>query len=460
MQLLYSYLLVEKPFLLESLPTPPTKEKRFAYSLYLDFICLINRISRQVVGKHRQYPLAATRFVVITQNDEKIKSLLANAKDYPFTKIEALLAQQISDSLLFRGFEKDREEGISTDRFWELVFNNIIYLDPQVNDIIRNLPDYSLSGLERAKALMDETFRNFYTSNINIDDALRTLETSMQKARDLYMRLLALPVELTRLHFDNLEDNRRKLLATSADLNPNMKLINNIVPESIEKDVLFDEYVEKNHLSWRAEDTELLEILLKKILDSELYKKYRIDSEASPQKDVDFWKEVMLDIILNDQNFLEYLENKSVFWNDDLEIMASFVIKTFKKIENPETRSNSVMPMYKDGDDGKDSLFGGQLIKLVVRNKDIYKNYIEKALEKDKWSADRLAFMDVIIIMTALAEIINFPDIPLKVSLNEYIEIAKSYSTSKSGQFVNGLIATILPMLQDNKYVNSKILSI
>ena len=450
-QLLYSYLLVEKPFSLESQPSSPTKEKRFAYNLYLDMIYLMDKLAHQIVGKNKKYPLAETRFILRVENDDRLKSLIIKyAGDaFPFASVITPLSEEIKDSLLFKEFEKNRDQGLMTESFWENIFNNIIILDPKVNDIIKNLTGYSLSGVERMKEMMSLTFKNFYASKDNVSDALKTLEMSMNKARDLYMRLLALPVELTRLRLDQLELNRNKYLPTAEDLNPNMRFVQNQLPEAIENNSEFEEYSEKNHLSWRAEDPELLELLLKAILDSEVYKNYEVEKSKDLRKDVDFWRDILVDVILNNKHFLEYLEDKSVFWNDDLEIMASFVLKTFKRFESPETAATAVMPMYKDGAHGKDASFGAELFNYVVRNKDIYRKYIEEALIHEKWEADRLAFMDIIITMTALAEIINYPEIPLQASINEYIEIAKSYSSEKSGQFVNGLLATILPKLKE-----------
>ena len=450
-QLLYSYLLVEKPFSLESQPSAPTKEKRFAYNLYLDFIYLLDRLAHIIPGKNKKYPLVQTRFIIKIENDDRLKSLNIkySGDKFPFASVEGELAELIKNSLLFKEFEKNRESGLTTENFWENIFNSIILLNPGVNKIIQDLNGYSLSGVERTKAMMATTFSNFYSSKDNINDALKTLEVSLNKARDLYMRLLALPVELTRLRLDQLELNRRKLLATAEDLNPNMRFVQNQIPEAIENNRDFDEYIEKNHLSWKVEDPELLDILLKAILSSEIYEKYEASQEKNIKTDSDFWRDIFIDVILNNQHFLEYLENKSVFWNDDLEIMASFVLKTLKRFENPETVSTAVMPMYKDGNNGKDARFGAELFNYVFRNKEIYRHYIEEALMHEKWETDRLAFMDIVIIMTALAEIINYPDIPLQVSINEYIEIAKSYSSAKSGQFVNGLLASILPKLKE-----------
>lgn len=455
-QLLYSYLLVEKPFALENQPSAPTKEKRFAYNLYLDLIYLIDRLGLMITGKNKTLPLADSRFVIKTQNDEKIKALRNqySGSNFPLEAALPGLAEKIKESLLFKEYEKKRDNGEPNENFWENVYKSIILPDKILNDLIQGLPNYSLSGLERMKPFMEDTFKNFYSSKGDIREALNALEMSMQKARNLYMRLLALPVELTKLRLDQLEKNRRKILATNEDLNPDMRFVNNRLPSLIEKNKDFEEYTDSMHLSWRAEDPELLELLLKNILRSEIYKNYIAKPQVDLTEDIDFWKEVLSELILNDVNFLEYLENKSVFWNDDLEIMASFVMKTLKRFEHASPSESPVLPMYKDGENGKDAKFGAELFEYVVRNKDLYKKEIEDTLEQEKWAPERLAFMDVVITMTAMAEILNYPEIPIAVSVNEYVEIAKSYSSEKSGQFVNGLLACLIKKYQEEKRIN------
>lgn len=455
-QLLYSYLLVEKTFHLESQPSDPTKEKRFAYTLYLDVIYLLTRLAHLVKGKNRRYPLADTRFILRVENDDRLKALDTKYKTekFPFQEIEQNLADLIKESFIFREFEKENEEDLFKMKFWENVFNTIIFPHPVFNKIVKELPGFTLGGVDRMKAMMESTFENYYTSRDNIGDALKTLETSLKKARDLYIRLLALPVELARLRMRQLEENSRRYLANIEDINPNLRFVNNKVVKILENDPEFTKYVEQNHLSWLDEDMELMLLLLKKIITSDLYTAYLEKSEISLEDDVDFWKNIYTELLLNDEYFLEYLENKSVFWNDDLEIMCSFVLKTLKRMENPETADHSVLPMYKDGEHGKDATFGAELVNYVIRNKTLYRKYIEDVLQQDKWASDRLAFMDVVITMTALAEIINYPEIPLSVSVNEYIEIAKSYSSEKSGQFVHGLLATIINKLQEEGIVH------
>ena len=212
-----------------------------------------------------------------------------------------------------------------------------------------------------------------------------------------------------------------------------------------------EDYVEDNKISWIAEDRQLLESLLTTIMNSEVYQDYMRFPATDFQTDCDFWRDIFKYVILNDENFLEALENKSVFWNDDLDIISTFVLKTLRRFEEGCPGNRPVLPMYKDEEDAQ---FGFKLFSDVVKNKDVYRRYIDDSIVGEKWDSERLAFMDVVVTMTALSEIINFPKIPLVVSINEYIELAKSYSTSKSGAFVNGLLSSITEKLREENKIH------
>ncbi|MDE5875687.1 MAG: transcription antitermination protein NusB, partial [Muribaculaceae bacterium] len=305
--------------------------------------------------------------------------------------------------------------------------------------------------VDRMKGMMEETFRNFYASHDNIDEALKTLAKSMNMARELYFRLLILPVELANLRENQIEDNRNKYLPTDEDLNPNMRFVENGLVEALRNDPDINEYVERNDLSWVPEDKEMVADLLKEIMESELYEEYMNFPATDYQTDCEFWRNAFKQIIFHSESFLETMETKSVFWNDDLDIIGTFFLKTLKRFEEGGPDCKPVLGMYKDEED---ALFGRQLFAEVVKNKDVYRRYIDDSISADKWDADRLAFMDVVIAMTALAEIVNFPKIPLAVSINEYIEIAKHYSTSKSGAFLNGILYSITNRMREEGKIN------
>ena len=447
-QLLYSYLLIENHFMLESKPSAPTKEKRYAYSLYLDMLVLMVRISESIEKRGGYRPLEDTRFIKKLLADDTIKALLKRYRIEPF-KLEGCvtpLAEKIVESGLYKNFQKSQNSGDGEDdQIWENITQLFLYPDPKLNSAFTQRENYTLAGVERMKGMLSETFKNFYASRDNLDDALNTLRMSMNKARDLYFRLLILPVELVRIRENQIEENRSKYLPTTEDLNPNMRFVENGFVKAVENNEDVENYCEENRISWLPNHKELLERLLKTVMNSELYAEYMDFPATDMHTDTEFWRNVYKQILLHDEDFLEALETESVFWNDDLEIIGTFVLKSMKRFEEEDTR-DAVLPMYKDEEDAR---FGGQLFSDVVRNKDLYRRYIDDFINREHWDSDRLAVMDVIITMTALAEIINFPKIPLVVSINEYIELAKSYSTSKSGSFVNGLLSSIISRLRE-----------
>lgn len=450
-QLLYSFLLTDNRFMLESQPLAPTKEKRFAYNLYLDMLILMIRISQRIEKRGGYLPLHDTRFIKKILADEKIKSLQMRFRQdqFPFERLVDSLAEEVKESGIYKNFQKSTSEA-EDDQVWERIFNLIIYVNPALNAAISKRENFTIRGVERMKEMMADTFKNFYASRDNISDAVNTLSVSMGKARELYFRLLLLPVELVNLRRDQLEENRNKYVPTDEDLNPNMRFVDNQLVAAISEDPDMIEYVEENRLSWIAEDRQLLESLLSTVMDSEVYRDYMRFPATDFQTDCDFWRDIFKYVILNDENFLEALETKSVFWNDDLDIISTFVLKTIRRFEEGCPGNRPVLPMYKDEEDAQ---FGVKLFSDVVKNKDVYRRYIDDSVVSEKWDSERLAFMDVVITMTALSEIVNFPKIPLVVSINEYIEIAKSYSTSKSGAFVNGLLYSISNKLREENKI-------
>lgn len=448
-QLLYSYLLVEKHFMLESQPVPPTTEKRFAYSLYLDLLVLMVKISRHLELRKGYLPLETTRFISRVSTDDIIKNLLMkyNVEPFPYQDLVAPLSETIKESAIFKNFIKTRgEERHEAEPIWEQIFNVILYPSPLLNEAIATRPTFSMRGVDRVRKMMNETFSNFYTSGNGLGDALNELDKSLAAAHSLYKMLLLLPVELTRMESQMLDENRHKYITTEQDLNPDLRFVENQLVERIASNEKIQEFEKSNKFSWFNDDQHLLRHLLKVIKESDIYLDYMDFPVTDLSTDCEFWRNVFKHIIFNDEEFLETLEDKSVFWNDDLEIIGTFVLKTIRRFEEGDP-ADAVLGMFKDREDEE---FGGRLYRYVVTDKDIYKGMIDRALDHKSWASERLAFMDVVIVMTALAEMLNFPKIPLTVSLNEYIEIAKSYSTPKSGPFVNGLLATIIKQLRDS----------
>lgn len=446
-QLLYSYLLVENRFFIESQPMPPTKEKRFAYSLYMDMLALMVEIAGGIKQRGGNAPLSATRFIKRIAKDEKVRGLLQRYRldGAPFEPALDNLIQKIKDSGLYKKYIKEDDEHLTGEKLWEEIYNSIIATDQTVKRLISQRENYTLGGVDRMNSLMSETFKNFYASTDDLPNALRTLRLSMEKAQELYIRLLWLPVQLVKLREKEIDDIRSKFTATSEERNPNLRFVENSYVSFVRDNEDINKAMEKFGRNMTIDDEPVLRSLLRAIMSSDIYQEYMEFPVTDFQNDCEFWKNIYKNIIFVNPDFLEALEEKSVFWNDDLDTVGTFVLKTVKRISENKSFA-SIMTPYKDEEDAK---FGAQLFEYVISNKEEYRNYIDKALDNKLWDSDRLAFMDIVIIMTALAEILNFPKIPLSVSINEYVEIAKAYSTQKSGQFVHGLLASILKNLKE-----------
>jgi len=410
---------------------------------------LLVRLAREVrEGRGRVSFLESTRFISRLCVDDTVRALLAQpASGFTFAPVIPALTEKVKDSALYKHYCKDIKGDMSApeENLWSDIFNLIVMTDPQVNAILESRVNYTLKGVERMRDMMNRTFRNFLASQDNIREVETALSKSLDKARELYFRLLSLPVELTDLQARILDDNRYKFLRTDEDSNPDLKFVENQLVEALRGNGQINDYVEDRKISWSQEDPVLLRSLLKSVLESEYYKEYMAEPATDMHADVELWRNLLKHVILTDETFLDALEEKSVFWNDDLEIISTFVLKSLRNVEKNEDDAPIVLDKFKDREDER---FGSQLINFVYRNKDTYRSYISEAMKNGKWESDRVAFMDMVILLTALAEIMNFPNIPLVASLNEYIELAKSYSTAKSGTFINGVLASVISNLQ------------
>ena len=277
--------------------------------------------------------------------------------------------------------------------------------------------------------------------------AEKELLFSMDKAYELYHYLLLLMIELTDAQKLKQENAKSKYLPTQEDLNPNTKFADNLFIASLKNNIQFSEYIATQKLSW-VNESELIKKLLGEILNSELYKEYIEKDENSFEGDKEFWRSALKNILLQNELLSEILEDQSLYWNDDLEIIGTFVMKTIRKFTQDET-SNELMPMYKDMSDLQ---FAKKLFRNTILNAEKYRNLIDENAKN--WELDRIAFMDIVIMIVALAEINSFESIPVKVSLNEYIEIAKNYSTPKSGKFINGILDAIVSKMKKSGELN------
>lgn len=275
----------------------------------------------------------------------------------------------------------------------------------------------------------------------NLDSAEKELFFSLSKAYDLYNYLLMLMVALTNYAQKRVDAGKAKLAPTSEDLSPNMKFIENKFVAQLEVNKQLLEFISNQKKTW-DNDQEFVKELYDKITASDLYKEYMASSDSSYEADRELWRKLYKSFVFNNDSLDQVLEDQSLYWNDDKEIVDTFVLKTIKRFEESKGASQPLLPEFKDDEDQE---FARRLFRRTILNGDYYRHLISDNTRN--WDLDRVAFMDVVIMQCALAEILSFPNIPISVSLNEYVEIAKLYSTAKSGSFINGTLDGIVNQL-------------
>lgn len=284
-------------------------------------------------------------------------------------------------------------------------------------------------------------------TNKDLRSAEKELLFGLQKSYDLYYYMLQLMIELTTTYANRVEAKRNKFLPTEEDLNPNTNLIDNKFIAQLQSNTQFNKYLNERPMTWDNHDV-FVKNLLDTILASDTYNEYATISEPTYNQDREFWRKSFKQFIYLNEDLDDILEDESIYWNDDIEIIQTFVMKSIKQFSEERKEKQPLLPMFKDEEDKQYAL---KLLHYTILNEKKYRALIEK--NTDKWDFDRIAFMDLIIMQVALAEILNFETIPTSVSLNEYIEIAKSYSTPKSGLFINGILDSIVNQLKKENVI-------
>ncbi len=276
----------------------------------------------------------------------------------------------------------------------------------------------------------------------NLDAAEKELFFSLSKAYDLYNCLLLLIVELTRYAQKRI-DAAKNRLAPTKELYPNMRFAENKFAAQLELNKQLTDFVENQKRSW-INDQDFVKSLYEKVIASDIYKEYMISEETpSYEADRELWRRLYKTFVFSNEALDQVLEDQSLYWNDDKDIVDTFVLKTIKRFDEKKGGDQPLLPEFKDEEDRE---FASRLFRKSILNEEYYRHLIAKNTKN--WELDRIAFMDVIIMQCALAEILSFPNIPVNVSLNEYVEIAKTYSTHKSGSFINGTLDGIVNQLK------------
>jgi transcription antitermination protein NusB len=287
------------------------------------------------------------------------------------------------------------------------------------------------------------------SENSSLNATEKAYQLSIKKTFDLYHFFLLLVIKVADYANDRIDIARNKILPTTADLNPNLKFVDNSVIQLLKNSHSLSTYIAEQKLTW-VDHPEIVKKLYQKIIESEYFLDYMNVAEFDFEKD----KAFVLNIFSNEfdgwELLYQILEEQSIFWNDDIEFVLSMILKSIEQFK-PMQKEGKLMPMYKNDDDRD---FGIQLLRKTVLNYATYRELIDKHTKN--WEIDRIAIMDIIIMVVAITEMVEFPSIPIKVTFNEYIDIARFYSTAKSNEFVNGILDKIVADLQqENKIIKT-----
>ena len=284
-------------------------------------------------------------------------------------------------------------------------------------------------------------------TNKDLRKAEKELLFGLQKSYDLYYYMLLLMIEITKMYNDRVETKRNKFLPTEEDINPNTHILKNKFILQLEGNDQLSSYINERPMSWTNNET-IVRHILESILESDTYLNYSQIDNPTYNEDREFWRKIFKQFICGNEELDELLEDECIYWNDDIEIVQSFVLKTIKKFSEELGTKQLLLPMFKDEEDKN---FALKLLHETVLSENKFRELIES--HTDKWDFERIALMDLVIMQIALAEIFSFDSIPINVSLNEYIEISKSYSTPKSGTFINGILNAIVQYLKKENII-------
>ena len=301
--------------------------------------------------------------------------------------------------------------------------------------------------LLRIKALMALYAFNRREDN-NLPQAESELMFSIGKSYELYHYLLLLVIDIADIACEKIDQALLKKMPTFEDLNPRRRFVDNEVIDQLRKSKALNEYISSKKISW-INNSHIPRLLYNRMIIWEVYDEYMKSATHNYQTDKKFIIRLITELFAGSEDLDSNLEEQSIFWNDDMEYIAAMVEKTLKKFKSDSGENTSLMPLYKNDEDA-------EFVKILFRKTIIHSEKCSELIDKNttNWEVERIALMDILVMKLAITEILEFPEIPVKVTLNEYIEIAKYYCTSKSSTFVNGILDNIVKEIRDQGLFN------
>lgn len=284
----------------------------------------------------------------------------------------------------------------------------------------------------------------FTTPENSINSTEKELFFSLQKTYDLYHFLIGLVIEVEKFAQERINIGLKKHRPTAEELNPNLRFVRNRLIQQIKSNASLEKYLTNSKMSWN-EESELIRRLFSALVDTEFYKNYMSQPTVTYADERDLVENIFKYLILGNEEIEAVLEEQSIYWNDDMDFVISMILKTFKKFKEYSGEEQALLPMFKDDEDRQ---FAKDLYRKVVLNHESNLEIIKQ--HTVNWDIERIAFIDHLILEMAMTEFLYFPSIPTKVTMNEYIELSKYYSTDKSRNFINGILDKALKDLKKN----------
>lgn len=276
----------------------------------------------------------------------------------------------------------------------------------------------------------------------NMETAEKELLFSLSKAYDLYNYLLMLIVAITRYDIQQVEHKEEMNRVAHIDEKVSRRFCDNQFAMQLESNIQLQNFKNNSKKSWDNEIA-FIKNLYEQIVASEIYTEYMALETTDYNVDREFWRKIYKNIVMKNEELDDVIEDQSLYWNDDREIVDTFVLKTIKRFDPKNGEEQELVPEYKDVEDRE---FAQRLFRRTILNDEYYRELISRSVKN--WEFNRLAYMDIVIMQTAVAELLSFPQIPVSVTINEYVEIAKWYSTPKSGSYVNGIVDAVAKRLK------------
>jgi transcription antitermination protein NusB len=301
--------------------------------------------------------------------------------------------------------------------------------------------------LLRIKALMA-----LYAFNRREDDNMAQAEKellfSIEKTYDLYHYLLLLVLEIADIASEKIDQALQKRMPTPEDLNPKRRFIDNQVIEQLRNNKTFNEYIASRKLSW-INNQHIPRLMYNKMIAWDKYEDYMLSDVHGYATDKKFIVNLITKLFAESEDLESNFEEQSIYWNDDTEYVTVMIEKTLKKFKSDNGENAGMMPLYKNKEDE-------DFVKTLFRKAILHSEQCSELIDKNttNWEVERIALMDILVMQLAITEIIEFPEIPVKVTLNEYIEIAKYYCTPKSSTFVNGILDNIVKEIREKGLFN------